>query len=61
MKPVGKAKGKRKNVLFDPIFFAATVPARKPTNKDLKDIKGHENDPIEPKDHDTLDDTVEDL
>jgi hypothetical protein len=36
-------------------------PARKPTAKDLKDVKEHENDPIEPKDHDTMDDAVEDL
>ena len=61
MKPAAKAKGKRKNVPFDPIFFAASVPARKPTAKDLKDVEEHENDPVEPKDHDTMDDTVEDL
>jgi hypothetical protein len=47
MKPAAKAKGKTKSVPFDPIFFAATVPARKPTDKDLKDVKEHENDPIE--------------
>ena len=29
--------------------------------KDLKDVKEHKNDPIEPKDHDTMDDAVEDL
>ena len=46
---------------MDPIFFAASVPARKPTAKDLKDVKEHKNDPIEPEDHDTMDDTVEDL
>jgi len=56
-----KTKGKRKNVRFDPIFFAATVPARKPTSKDLKDVKEHENDPIEPKDHNAMDDAVADL
>jgi hypothetical protein len=56
-----KAKRKTKGIPFDPIFFAASVPARKPTAKDLKDVKEHENDPIEPKDHDTMDDTVEDL
>jgi len=61
MKAPTKAKGKKKNIPFDPIFFAAAVPAREPTAKDLKDIKEHENDPIEPKDHDTLDDAVEDL
>ena len=61
MKAPTKAKKKTKGIPFDPIFFAASVPARKPTAKDLKDVKEHENDPIEPKDHDTMDDAVEDL
>jgi hypothetical protein len=61
MKESAKAKRKTKGIPFDPIFFAATVPARKATEKDLKDVKEHENDPIDPKDHDTMDDTVEDL
>lgn len=61
MKAPVKAKGKTKNVPLDPIFFAATVPARKPTSKDLKDVKEHENDPMEPKDHETMDAAVEDL
>ena len=61
MKASTKAKGKTKEVSLDPIFFAASVPARKPTAKDLKDVKEHENDPIERKDHHTMDDTVEDL
>jgi hypothetical protein len=61
MKASAKAKRKTKGIPFDPIFFASSVPARKPTAKDLKDVKEHENDPIEPKDHDTMDDTVEDL
>lgn len=61
MKASTKAKGETKNVPFDPILFAATVPARKPTGKDLKDVKVHENDPIEPEDHDAMDDTVADL
>ena len=61
MKASTKAKGKTKEVSFDQIFFAASVSARKPTAKDLKDVKEHENDPIEPKDHPTMDDTVEDL
>jgi hypothetical protein len=60
MKASTKAKRKTKGIPFDPIFFAASVAARKPTAKDLKDVKEHENDPIEPKDHDTMDDTVED-
>ena len=61
MKAPAKAKGKTKNVSFDPIFFAATVPARKPTGKDLKDVSEHENDPIEPAGHDTMDGAVKDL
>ena len=61
MKASTKGKGKTKQFPFDPIFFAASVPARKPTAKDLKDVKEHENDPIEPREHDTMDDTVEDL
>ena len=61
MKASTKGKGKTKEVRFDPIFFAASVPARKPTAKDLKDVKDHENDPIEPTDHKTMDGTVEDL
>jgi hypothetical protein len=46
MKSSTKAKRKTKGIPFDPIFFAATVPARKATEKDLKDVKEHENDPI---------------
>ena len=61
MKAPAKAKGKRKNVPFDPILFAATVPARKATGQDLKDVREHENDPIEPTGHDTMDRAVEDL
>ena len=61
MKTMAKAKGKRQKVPLDPIFFAATVPARKPTAKDLKDVKEHENDPIEPEDHPAMDDAVDDL
>jgi len=61
MKRLVKPKGKTKNVPLDPIWFAASVPARKPTSKDLKDVEEHENDPIEPKDHDTMDDAVKDL
>ena len=55
-----KGNRKTKGGPLDPISFAASVPARKPTAKDLKDVKEHKNDPIEPEDHDTMDDTVED-
>jgi len=61
MKASTKAKGKTKGALLYRIFCGASVQARKPIAKDLKDVKEHENDPIEPEDHDTLDDTVKDL
>ena len=61
MKATAKAKGKRQKIPFDLIFFAASVPARKPTGKDLKDVKEHENDLIERADHVAMDDAVEDL
>ena len=61
MKTSTKGNRKTKGAPLDPIFFAASVPARKPTAKDLKDVKEHKNDPIEPEDHDTMDDTVEEL
>ena len=61
MKTSMKGNRETKGGPLDPISFAASVPARKPTAKDLKDVKEHKNDPIEPEDHDTMDDTVEDL
>jgi hypothetical protein len=51
MKAPTKAKEEAENVPFDPILFAATVPPRKPTAKDIEDVKEHENDPIKPKGH----------
>ena len=48
-------------VPFDPVLFAATVESRQPTPKDLADVKAHENDAIEPKEYETLDDAVADL
>ena len=42
MKASTKAKRKTKGIPFDPIFFAASVPAREPTAKDLKDVTDHE-------------------
>ena len=56
-----KEKKQRTEVPFDPVLFAATVPSRKATAKDIADIKAHENDPIEPKDYDGMDEMVEDL
>ena len=56
-----KAKKSKAEVPFDPVLFAATVPSRKPTPKDIADSKQHEGDEIEPKDHGSMDDTVKDL
>ncbi len=50
-----KEKKAKSEVSFDPVLFAATVPPREPTAKDLRDIKQHENDPIEPKEHEETD------
>ena len=61
VKTLVKRKGKQKTVSFDPVLFAAAVPSRKPTAKDLKDIKKHENDPIEPKEYDGMDEMIADL
>jgi hypothetical protein len=55
-----KEKQTKAEVPFDPVLFAATVPARKPTPKDMADVKEHENDPIEPKEYDSLDELAED-
>jgi hypothetical protein len=55
------AKKSKAEVPFDAVLFAATVPPRKPTPKDLADSKEHEGDEIEPKDHESMDDTVKDL
>jgi hypothetical protein len=58
-----KAKVKKKDVEvpFDPVLFAATAPARKPTPKDLADVEEHKNDAIEPDEFDSAEDMVEDL
>ena len=62
MKPNGKAKVKSaKGVPLDPVLFAATVPSRKSTAKDIQDIKEHENDPIEPEESEAMSEMVEDL
>lgn len=45
---------------FDAVLFAATVPARKPTAKDLRDTKDHENDPIEPREYEDPEDMLDD-
>jgi hypothetical protein len=37
------------------------VPSRQPTAKDRADAKERADDAIEPKDHDTMEDTVKDI
>ena len=46
-------------VPFDPVLFAATVPARKPTAKDIQDTKEHEDDLIEPKEYTDTDEMLD--
>jgi hypothetical protein len=56
-----KTKKTKVEVPFDPVLFAATVPARKPTRKDLADAKEHKDDAIEPQQYDSMEDMVKDL
>ena len=56
-----KEKKQRAEAPFDPVLFAATVPSRKPTAKDIADMKEHKDDLIEPKDYESMDDMVKDL
>ena len=56
-----KLKKSEAEVPFDPVLFAATVPARKPTAKDLADVQAHKNDPIEPEEFDSAEDMLRDL
>ena len=56
-----KEKKQRAEVPFDPVLFAATVPLRKPTAKDIADTKAHKDDLIEPQDYESMDDMVKDL
>jgi hypothetical protein len=58
-----KAKVKKNDVEvpFDGVLFAATVPARKPTSKDLTDVEVHKNDAIKPEEFGSAEDMVQDL
>ena len=58
-----KVKVKKNDVEFpfDPVLFAATVPARKPTSKDLADVEEHKDDPIEPEEFDSAQDMLQGL
>jgi hypothetical protein len=53
-----KTKKAKAEVPFDPVLFAATVPGRKPTPKDLADSKEHKDDAIEPQQYDSMEDVV---
>ena len=63
MKPATKpaAKKMKGGIPLDPVLFAASVPSRKPTDKDIADAKEHKDDAIEPQDYEEMDDTVKDL
>ena len=56
-----KTKKTKAEVPFDPVLFAATVSARKPTPKDFADTKEHKDDAIEPQQYDSMEDMVKDL
>jgi hypothetical protein len=58
-----KAKTKKvgPKVPFDPVLFAASVPGRKPTPKDLIDSKEQKDDAIEPQQYDSMEDMLKDL
>ena len=56
-----KARKSKAEVPFDPVLFAATVPARKPTAKDRADCKERPDDAIEPREHETMEDLVKEL
>ena len=56
-----KTKKIRTKAPFDPVLFAATVPRRKPTPKDLADSKEHKDNAIEPQHYDSMEDLVKDL
>jgi hypothetical protein len=56
-----KEKKQRAEVSFDPVLFAATVPPREPTAKDIADAKEHKDDLIEPKNYKSMDNSVDDL
>lgn len=42
-----KEKNRKSEVPFEPILFAATVPARKPTKKDIADSKEQKDEVID--------------
>jgi hypothetical protein len=55
-----KDRKQRAESPFDPVLFAASVPSRKPTAKDIADTKAHEGDLIEPKEYTDTDEMLDD-
>ena len=55
-----KTKKAKAEVPFDPVLFAATVPGRKPTPKELADTKENKDDAIEPQEYGSMEDMVKD-
>ncbi len=56
-----KEKKPKSDVPFDPVLFAASVPSRRPTQKDIADSKEREDDAIEPQEYDSMEGMVKDL
>jgi hypothetical protein len=56
-----KEKKTKAEVPFDPVLFAASVPSRKPTAKDVEDCKERKDDAVEPQEYSSMDDMVKDL
>lgn len=56
-----KATKRKEEIPFDPVLFAATVPARAPTAKDRADCKERPDDAIEPSEHVKMEDLIKDL
>jgi hypothetical protein len=53
-----RTKKTKAEVPFDPVLFAAAVPGRKPTARDLADAKEHQDDSVEPQQYDSMEDLV---
>jgi len=56
-----KTRKRKVEVAFDPVLFAATVPVRKATPKDLKDCAEHKDDVIERQEYESMGDMIRDL
>ena len=61
MKVKASVKNTKEDLPLDPVLFAATVPSRKPTPKDLADAKERPGDAIEPRDYSTMGNAVRGL